>query len=500
MIPFLPMTALLYRKPFWYLVFAIASYFLVFHQLGTHAIYTWDESLFAMRAFYWAHHGTFFTSWSSVDFPVMEHPNTKPPLVSIIQAVFLHVSGYHRLGLRIPIALMGLATAAAIIRYFNRHGLFALGLVAAIVLLVSHGYNQAHMLRSGDQDVAVAFFLLISVLAYHSYLTKSPQQPWYLYLFFISTALAVLTKSIAGFFMLPPLAIYSLLFTPWKKLLTNTHFYLGIGLMLLLIAVNYGTMEWMKPGFLQLVWDNEIGGRYGKSIDGHVGSWWFYLELLFSKSFMPFSILALGGIFFGIKTQETKIKSLVILLTICIVTYLVVISAGSTKLYWYLAPVYPLAAMLAALGVQGVVKHWLHPVVVQRWHLVTVEWVFGLVAIALLAWPIAQKAIENSNTHTDYVMERHELALEKVRLQFPLITAIHVFTRRDCYPNLSYQANLYQKIYGYDMSLIHDAEGVVEGDYILGEYHPRMDVLVLEEIAAFGEIILYRVVDRRPTS
>ncbi|MBI3142702.1 MAG: glycosyltransferase family 39 protein [Bacteroidetes bacterium] len=489
--------SLLQRKSFWYLLFGIVVYFLVFHQLGSHAIYTWDESLFAMRAFYWAHHGTFFTSWSQVDFNVMAHPNTKPPLVSIIQAAFLHFTDYHRIGLRIPIAILGLAAAAAIIRFFSRMGLFATGLVAAVVLLVSHGYNQAHMLRSGDQDVAVSFFLLISILAYHQFWENQDKGPRNLYIFFIFTALAVLTKSIAGFFMLPPLALYTLLFAPWKKLLTNPHFYLGSGLMVLLIAINYGTMEWMKPGFLQMVWDNEIGGRYGKSIDGHVEPWWFYLGLMFSKSFMPFSLFSLAGIFFGLKTQETKIKRLVILLTISIVTYVLVLSAGSTKLYWYLAPVYPLAAILSALGLYGMAIHWLHPLATKKWPGAQPRRVFALAAIALLAWPIAHKAIENSNTHTDYVMERHELALDKIREQLPQIKQISIHTRNDCYPNLSYLANVYQKIYGYQISLISGVDGLGAGDYVLGEYHPRMDVLSLEEIAVFGEIKLYRVQAKR---
>jgi len=467
---------------------------MVFHRLDVKALHTWDEALFANRAFYLAFHGEYFTSWQEVDFCEIPHPNTKPPLIGFFQAISFKMLGYNRLALRLPIALLGILTGLGLLIFAKKWSSgYTVGILATVILFSAFGYNHWHVLRTGDHDAALAFWLLGSIVFFWLY-RFGKHKNLNLVLFFVFTACAILTKSIMGFLMLPGIGLYALFFMPLKPLLKNPAFYAGFGLMALLVILFYGSMEMKHPGFLQLVWDKEIGGRYTTSIDHHEGPWYFYIDYLTGKGFKPFWILSLIGAWFGIRSTNTALRHASIMLSICVLTYLITISAAQTKLIWYAAPLYPLMALLAAMGMVSVSEKWLY-LLAEKLRLKSQS--IWLVYLLFLASPIYKIIDRNLTESTEYVFERYELALERLHETHPEISQIKVHTRNSLwYPNLIFVANKFSKIYGVEINLVKPTDRLMAGDLVFGSYHERMErynLTLIEQYGAKGDIRLWRV-------
>ena len=72
--------------------------------LSADALGMWDEGLYAVRAFHMAYHNEYLVNFDQIE-GGWNHPNTKPPLFTIIQAGFFRAFGYTELSLRLPIAI-----------------------------------------------------------------------------------------------------------------------------------------------------------------------------------------------------------------------------------------------------------------------------------------------------------------------------------------------------------------------------------------------------------
>lgn len=475
---------------------AVLIYFLVFHRLDVKAIYSWDESLFATRAFYLAHHGEYFTNWKQVDHCSLPHPNTKPPLVSFIQAGFFKILGYNRLALRMPIAILGMLLSLFLI-YWSRKAKLGLGIgvVACLVLLSSNGFNVNHVLRSGDHDAALALWLTLSIYSAFKYSVSSRKNLWAV-LIFVCTAMAVLTKSIVGFMMLPPIAVFLFIANKPLSVIKSCGLYLGLVLLIIGMASFYLTIEAREPGFLELVWQNEVGGRYGKTIDNHKGPWFYYIKDLFINGFNPYLWFVPIGIMAGFKSRSELKRKLTLLLSLTGFFYLIVISIAETKLLWYGAPLYPLFSILAAIGIASLWQDIVYPKV-KNWS--GARYLQWIIYFLIIAPGIALNIQQNATEHTSYKVERYEIDFEKLRLKYPEYKNIKILTRDEWYPSLVFVANKYDKFYGYQIELANSKTPINKGDYVFSEYNNRFKELNLETVADFKDgIKLYWVKDIRP--
>ena len=142
------------------------AYFPLFLHLDSPPIKLWDESLFAMRAYYMAEEGAYLPDFSL--FPgITPFANIKPPMGTAIQALFLRLLGYNELALRLPSALFGIGVIVVLwigIKKVAKD--FWPGFAAACVLISSAGFVRMHGTRTGDQDVFLAFWMLSGLLAY----------------------------------------------------------------------------------------------------------------------------------------------------------------------------------------------------------------------------------------------------------------------------------------------------------------------------------------------
>lgn len=318
----------------------------LFGNLGYLPIRLWDESRVAINAYEMFAKGQWIVStydWQP------DLWNTKPPLLLWLQVFFMKILGVNEWAVRLPSALAALMTCL-ILYFFLKNYLNKTipGLMAALILVTAQGYVSIHGTRTGDYDSLLILFTTISGLAFFTYIENKKNK--YLYLFFLSTALAVLTKSITGLLFAPALFLYSLANKQFIPLLKNKHFYLGGLVMILFIASYYLLREHYNPGYLRAVYENELGGRYLTTIENHNHGFLFYFNMIFAPRFIDWILFFFAGIFLGLKSNDIKTRKITLFSVIMTTTFLLIISSAKTKLIWYDLPMYPFMSIIASIG------------------------------------------------------------------------------------------------------------------------------------------------------
>jgi hypothetical protein len=103
--------------------------------------------------------------------------------------------------------------------------------------------------------------------------------------------------------------------------------------------------------------ENEISGRFGTVIEGHSGGPMFYVTLLSTAHFTFWIMLFLLGIVIGVLSADKVIENLTIYLSLVVVIFYLVLSASESKLYWYDLPVFPIMAVITAMGVSYIISY-----------------------------------------------------------------------------------------------------------------------------------------------
>lgn len=133
-----------------------------------------------------------------------------------------------------------------------------------------------------------------------------------------------------------------------KLLFTEKWIYINFIIFIITIGGYYLSREALNPGYLKAVYQNELGGRFASSIEGHHEKFSFYFDVLFNRQFVYYSILALLGIVISFQLPKEFLRKLTQYSTIISLTYLLIISIAKTKLTWYTAPAIPFFAIMAA--------------------------------------------------------------------------------------------------------------------------------------------------------
>lgn len=275
-----------------------------------------------------------------------DHWGTKPPLLIWCQTALTAIIGPGELAIRLPSAIATLLIIGLLVWFSMRQWQEPLiGVLAGWILLTNWLFIGNHGARSGDFDALLMLFTLGQVFFYHEWVKEKKQL--YLVLAAISLLLAGYTKGIAGCLLLPAIGLWTLIDNNARKVLLNWRLYTAFGSALLLIVAYYFIREQYDPGYLQLVWENELGGRYLESNEGHRQPWYHYWQLLGTdKTFSTFALLAIpGGLLLALQPQRRGTATLLLLAPI---TFLVIISKSATKLFWYQGPALAYISLLAA--------------------------------------------------------------------------------------------------------------------------------------------------------
>jgi 4-amino-4-deoxy-L-arabinose transferase-like glycosyltransferase len=279
-----------------------------------------------------------------------DHWNTKPPLLIWLMAGLLKLDLPPLLAVRLPAAAAASATVImvwAAIRYGLGDRLAAL--IAAMLLISAKGYTGIHGAHTGDYDSLLAFFTTAYLLCLWQVLIR-PKHTQTLWLLAAGSGLvgAVMTKGPAGLFGLIGLGLYLIASRQLWRVITDWRWWLVVlGAGSICIAY-YLTRERYDAGYLQAVWANELGGRYGETNEAHYHSPWFYLHAIF-KDFQPGCLLLLLS--FSLLGANNARRQLMHVTLITGAGILLLLSCAKTQLYWYLMPVYPLLAIAAAIAI-----------------------------------------------------------------------------------------------------------------------------------------------------
>jgi 4-amino-4-deoxy-L-arabinose transferase-like glycosyltransferase len=216
-------------------------------------------------------------------------------------------------------------------------------------LVTTSGYVETHAIRTGDYDALLTFFLTLGSFSFFIFLEYS--KPKFLYLFFISMILAVLTKSAAGLMILPGLFIYTIFKRKLIFMLKNKHLYIGLFLFLICTGAYYYLREILNPGYLSAVLNNEYGTPFIHPRDGHRRDFWLYFRNLFDNKFILWAFFIPAGIIVGYRNKDLRIKNLTLFASITALTFFLVISSAQTRISWYALPLYPFLALLVGIFV-----------------------------------------------------------------------------------------------------------------------------------------------------
>jgi len=394
------------------LLFVVAIYFPIFLQLGTSVLGMWDESLYALRAFYIAFHNEYLVNLIQIE-GGFDHPNTKPPLFTFIQAFFFHTFGYTELSLRLPIAISVMFMLFFIVYYFWKEFKSpTIGIFSSLVLVTSPGFMNLHIARTGDHDAVLAFWNLLVFLYFYKLVNVNKTDNKYVWLVALLLAGSVLTKSVAGLFPLPAMFVFAIYRKRLFKLLSSWHTWGAIALFLVLVGSFYLYREWKTPGFLQVVWYHDIAGRYIGINNFHNNPWHYYLDLLYNSDFIPWLFfIPLSIIVLFTKTGK-KFREISFYLLFCSLTILLIISNSDTKCEWYHAGMFPLMAIVVGIGI-----NWLHRTI-HVFILDEKHWTKLLVTVSfvclIFVYPYI-KIIEQVNFSSKYwIEERYGEFMRKV--------------------------------------------------------------------------------------
>lgn len=276
--------------------------------------------------------------------------NTKPPLMIWAQVFFIKTIGLNELSVRLPSAIAAFLTCMALLWFSVKHlNSFWFGFIAVLVLMTSQGYVSMHGSRSGDYDALLTLFTTLYCLTYFVYLEKG--QLKHLYLTFVFLALGILTKGVAAALFLPALFVFTLVKKKMLPVLANKHTYIGLLIPIVLVGAYYLLRESQNPGYLQAVFENELGGRYTTPKEGHYGKLYYYFNNIVDARFTHWYLLLPCGLALGLLNKNKKISSITLYSALLIITFHWVINSAATKLAWYDIPMYPFFAILVAVFV-----------------------------------------------------------------------------------------------------------------------------------------------------
>lgn len=158
----------------------------------------------------------------------------------------------------------------------------------------------------------------------------------------------VLTKSVAGLFVLPGLLACLVFQRGVLRVAREPQLWLTGLAVLLVCSGYYASRELVDTGYLRDVWQNELGGRYATTDSQlHAGTLYYVIILLsrFEPGFilLPLTILPL--------LRQNPDRRNVALICLCSASSLLLaITTAATKAWWYAAPAVPLLSLAIGIG------------------------------------------------------------------------------------------------------------------------------------------------------
>ncbi len=461
----------------------------------------WDESILGVNAIDMAKNHNYIVTYY---YGHTEMGNCKPPLMIWCIVLFSKLLGFSELSVRLPSAIAALILCMYLffaIKKFTASGVF--GFLTVLVLVTCQGYVRNHVIRTGEYDSLLVLFSTISSINLFLAVEyeDAKKRLKHLFLFFLFLTLAVLTKGVACMMLAPGLFLYVLLRKKVMVFLKEKMFYAGLLFFIVFGVGYYFFRESINPGYLEAVWINELGGRYGQTIDAHYGSIWFYFNEIVTWQFTSYMLLFPLSILVGLKFSTNNVNRITLFSVIVGGVFLLIVSVAGTKLPHYDAPLFPyLAIITAALFyfLYTVIKGWLS----KRTTYLIASLMAMVCVLSLLAKPyydIISKVYfpkgdaweENfSNSCRIFQDAAHgKIALNDYKLVFDADEEYGPITVLTCYKQMLKERGIDVKIERHDA--VSAGEKVIVFDpYMIQLLSQKFDIDVIEHIDRYNADII----------
>ena len=357
-----------------FLVAAVAS-FVLFFNVAVPPVSMTDEARVALNAL------EMMSSSNPLIVTYAGDPdlwNLKPPLAVWLSALSMKLFGVNEFGLRFPHVLAAVATVVAVFAFTRRVSKSSgAGAVAAAALLGTTGYIETHVARTADYDTLLVLFLTLTSFQLFRATEFAPSDPSraakHIWLSAGFMACALFTKSVAALLILPGYALYLMFSRDLRSLLARRESWLAAAAIVAFAMLFLVAREVAHPGYLQAVWDLDIGGRFFIDAVPHGATWSYYLTSMFEPwlgvltrplpvwsyilSAFPWSWATLALLPAALLARRDEVARAFMFLLCALVGFLLAISIAATRLNWYAAPAYPLFATLTALGTSALADH-----------------------------------------------------------------------------------------------------------------------------------------------
>lgn len=340
--------------------------------VGRLPVQMWDEARLAMNAVEMMRGGSLLVPMFHGQADLW---NPKPPLATWAASGSMRLFGMNELALRLPSIIAAMVTVFAVYIFTRRISpRRSTGVLAAMILLGSGGYVEVHVARTADADSLLVLFVTLASFALFSALQNMDAgRPgkWFL-LSAIAFSCAVLTKGVAAFLILPGYVLALVALGDFRRIVKLPAAWLSSAIPVVVALVYCVAAARTQPGYLGAVWASDVVGRWSAVSDGHGGPWHFYAvgliwpwqgsvlkgltDILYTASAFPWSLALLVLAPTALLPRQTSERRAAIFCIATLVGFLVAISAAATKMPWYVAPAYPLIAVIASIGIAALAQ------------------------------------------------------------------------------------------------------------------------------------------------
>ena len=271
----------------WFTLAAVGLFALYFFRLGSTTLIDVDEPRYAEAAREMLLSGNWITPYFN-----WELRFDKPIFCYWLIALCYKAFGVNEFAARFPSAVMATLTVLATSWFGARTVGKQFGWMAALVTATCIEFLALG--RMSVTDMTLCYFMTLTTLAL--YLGISENSKWF-WPAGIAAGLGILTKGPVALVVPGAVALlYALLTKQAPKLFKNRHFWLALGLMLLLITPWY-VAAYLQNGqqFITEFFFKHNVSRYTATVSGHYQPWYFYfiVVLVGSLPWTPLLLVAL---------------------------------------------------------------------------------------------------------------------------------------------------------------------------------------------------------------
>lgn len=329
-----------------YLLILPITIFYILLKLGQTTLIDYDEAIYAKVAKNIVQSGEWINlHWEDLN----EYWFEKPPLYMWLTAFLFKFLNYSSFAARLPSALFGIAGIILTYKFASSMYTRMSGIIASLILLSTVHY--LYYSRNGMMDVAVTFFITATLYLFYLASKKWTENRYDTFILVFSAGLVmglgVMTKAVIGLIPLPIITIYILylLFIrkvkiPWLQMII-----LLAGLLATAGPWHLYSLFNLKDEFWSEYFVDHMLNRGLKGLGHEKPIFWFFevVKVSFRIWLFPFilGVITLGFI------DRKRINEFV-LMGISILFVLILFSTSKDKLQWYIMPIYPFMAIVAA--------------------------------------------------------------------------------------------------------------------------------------------------------